>query len=181
MIFTETHIAGVFVVETEPRGDERGWFARGWCAAEFAAHGLDAHIEQVNVARTERSGTIRGMHWQAEPHGEAKLVRCTRGAVFDVAIDLRPASPTCGAWVGVELKDDGRRMLYVPEGCAHGYQALADGTEVTYLVTHAYVPGAERGVRHDDPAFGIQWPLPVADLSPKDRAWPDHAALQGTA
>jgi dTDP-4-dehydrorhamnose 3,5-epimerase len=181
MIFTETRIPGVFIVQMEPRGDERGWFARGWCAAEFRAHGLDARLEQVNIARTERRGTIRGLHWQAEPHGEAKLVRCTRGAVWDVALDLRPASPTFGQWVGVELADDGRRMLYVPGGCAHGYQALADDTEVTYLVTAPYVPGAERGVRHDDPAFAIRWPLAAIHLSDKDRAWPDHAIPQGAA
>ena len=174
MILTPAGLEGAFLVEMERRGDSRGWFARAWCAEEMAAHGLAATVAQANVARTEHRGTVRGLHWQAAPHGEAKLVRCTRGAVFDVAVDLRPDSPTHGRWIGWELGEEDGRMLYVPEGCAHGYQALADGAEVTYLVSAPYVPAAERGIRPDDPAFGIRWPLPVSSVSDRDRAWPDH-------
>jgi dTDP-4-dehydrorhamnose 3,5-epimerase len=174
MIFTPAGLDGAYTVEMERRADARGWFARAWCAEELAALGLAAAVAQANVARTARRGTVRGLHWQAAPHGEAKLVRCTRGAVFDVAVDLRPASPTHGRWIGVELGEEDGRMLYVPEGCAHGYQALADDAEVTYLVSAPHVPSAERGVRWDDPAFGIRWPLEADSVSARDLSWPDY-------
>jgi dTDP-4-dehydrorhamnose 3,5-epimerase len=174
MIFSETRLAGAYVVDLERREDERGFFARAWCANEFAEHGLATRLVQVNVSFNERQGTVRGMHFQIEPHAEAKLVRCTRGAVYDVIVDLRPASSTFKQWVGVELTADNRRAVYVPEGFAHGYQTLVPKTETFYQVSEFYAPDAERGVRWDDPAFGIDWPDPVgAFLSAKDRSWPD--------
>lgn len=175
MIFRETAVAGVFVIELEPRGDERGFFARVFCRAEFEEHGLNPHVEQCNVSLSPQAGTLRGMHFQLPPHAEAKTVRCTRGALWDVALDLRPDSPSYLRWVGVELTGENRRMLYVPEGCAHGFQTLADETEAFYQVSSAYAPDAERGVRWDDPAFGIEWPAAVSRvISDKDRSWPDY-------
>jgi dTDP-4-dehydrorhamnose 3,5-epimerase len=175
VIFSETDLPGVYVVDLERREDERGFFARAWCAREFGEHGLSTDLVQCNLSFNHRRGTLRGMHFQEAPHAEAKLVRCTRGAIFDVALDLRPESPNHGRWVGVELSADNRRALYVPEGFAHGYQTLEDGTETFYQVSEWYTPGSERGVRWNDPAFEIDWPL--ADeplLSPKDAAWPDY-------
>jgi dTDP-4-dehydrorhamnose 3,5-epimerase len=176
MIFTPAGLEGAYLVEMERRGDDRGWFARAWCAGELEARGLAFTVAQANVARTARRGTVRGLHWQAAPHAEAKLVRCTRGAVYDVAVDVRPGSPTHGRWIGAALDERDGRMLYVPEGCAHGYQALEDDTEVTYLVSAPYAPAAERGIRWDDPAFAIRWPLPAVGVSDRDRSWPDYAA-----
>jgi dTDP-4-dehydrorhamnose 3,5-epimerase len=173
VIFEPAEIDGAFVVSMEPRGDDRGWFARAWCEEEFRAVGLDIRAVQTNVSFNNRRGTIRGLHWQVEPYGEAKLLRCTAGEVFDVMVDVRPGSPTYGRWQGVHLRAGDRRMVFVPEGCAHGYQALADGSEVTYNASHAYVPGAERGIRPDDPAFGIEWPVADAIVSEKDASWPD--------
>ena len=176
MIFTETELPGAYVVDLERREDERGFFARTWCSDEFAAQGLDARLTQCNVSYNARRGTLRGMHMQLAPHAEVKLVRCTRGAIYDVIIDLRPDSPTFTRWTGVELTEENRTMLYVPEGFAHGYQALTDGSEIFYQVSEPYAPAAERGVRWDDPAFAIEWPEPGnAILSEKDRAWPDFA------
>ena len=175
MIFRETVVAGVFVIELEPREDERGFFARVFCRAEFEAHGLNPHVEQCNVSLSPQAGTLRGMHFQVTPHSEAKTVRCTRGALWDVALDLRPDSPSYLRWAGAELTDENRRMLYVPEGCAHGFQTLRPETEAFYQVSSAYAPGAERGVRWDDPAFGIDWPAaPARVISDKDRSWPDY-------
>ena len=174
MIFTPTELPDVVVVDLEQREDERGFFARAWCAREFAEAGLSTELVQCNLSFNEQRGTLRGMHFQRAPHAEAKLVRCTRGAIYDVAVDLRPGSPTHGRWVGVELTAENRRALYVPEGCAHGYQTLADGTETFYQVSEWYTPQAEGGVRWDDPAFGIEWPLPDPVLSPKDASWPDY-------
>ena len=179
MIFTETRIPGVWIIETEPRGDERGWFARGWCAAEFAAHGLDARIEQVNLARTERAGTLRGMHWQADPHGECKLVRCTRGALYDVIVDLREESPTFGQWIGVELTADNFRQLFVPGRFAHGFLTLAPHTDAAYQVSAKYTPGAERGLRWNDPALSIEWPAVPQLVSAKDQVHPDFEPTTG--
>jgi dTDP-4-dehydrorhamnose 3,5-epimerase len=173
VIFEPTPIEGSFLVTMEPREDDRGWFARAWCEEEFRERGVDVRAVQTNVSYNRRRGTIRGLHWQVEPYGEAKLVRCTAGAVFDVAIDVRPASPTYTRWQGISLAAGDQRLVYVPEGCAHGYQALTDGTELTYNVSHAYVPGAERGVRWNDPAFAIEWPLAEAIVSEKDESWPD--------
>lgn len=176
MIFTESELPGVFIVDLQPLADERGFFARAWSETEFLEHGLTGRIVQSNVSFNNRRGTLRGMHYQAAPHQEAKLVRCTRGALYDVAIDLRPSSATYMRWTGVELTADNRRMLYVPEGFAHGFQTLQDGTEVFYHVSEFYRPEAERGVRWDDPQFAIAWP-PVEQrtISGKDANWPDFS------
>ena len=178
MIFRETPIAGAFVVEPEPIEDERGHFARTFCAEEFAAHGLDPRVAQCNVSFNARAGTLRGMHYQATPYEEAKLVRCTRGAIYDVAVDLREGSPSRGRWFGVALGQDDGRAFFVPAGCAHGFQTLVDGSEVLYLMSTPYVPGSGRGVRWDDPAFGIEWPEPPPGgrtMSQRDASYPDHA------
>jgi dTDP-4-dehydrorhamnose 3,5-epimerase len=175
LIFTETTVSGAFVIDLEPRGDERGFFARTFCRAEFEEHGLNPYIDQCNLSRSVQAGTLRGMHFQLPPHEEAKLVRCTRGALYDVALDLRPDSPSYLRWVGAELTAENHRMLYVPEGCAHGFQTLVAETEVFYQVSAAYAPDAERGVRWNDEAFQIEWPE-VEDrvISDKDRSWPDY-------
>ncbi len=173
MLFTRTSIDGAFVVEPEPISDERGFFARTWCQREFKAHGLNSELVQCNLSFNRRKGTLRGMHYQAAPHQEAKLVRCTTGAIYDVAIDLRPTSPTFGAHTAAVLDAANRRMLYIPEGCAHGFLTLQDGTEVAYQMSAFYVPEADRGVRFDDPAFGIRWPDEVRVISQRDRSYPD--------
>ena len=177
MKFAETPVAGVVVVDLELLPDERGFFARAWERAAFAEHGFATALEQVNVAFNDRAGTLRGLHFQLPPHEDAKLVRCIRGSLWDVAVDLRPESSTYRRWFGLELSADNRRALYIPEGCAHGYQTLVDDTEAMYLHSAPYAPGSEGGARFDDPAFAIEWP--PADrliLSEKDRAWPDYAA-----
>lgn len=171
MKFTALHISGVFVVDLERRADERGFFARSWCAREFADHGISSSIEQINVSHTLRAGTIRGMHLQTSPHMEVKVVSCTRGAIYDVAVDLRPWSTTYREWIGVELSADNRRMLVIPEGCAHGFQSICDDVEIQYLASRAYAPTHATGVRYDDPAFSISWPLPVSVISPGDLNW----------
>jgi dTDP-4-dehydrorhamnose 3,5-epimerase len=174
VIFEETRLAGAYFVDLERREDARGFFARTWCADEFADHGLVNRLVQANVSWNAEQGTLRGMHFQRPPHAETKLVRCTRGAVYDVIVDLRPDSETYKQWLGVELTDANRRALFVPEGFAHGYQTLAPDSEVIYQVSAAYAPKAEGGVRWDDPAFAIEWPDPDnALLSDKDRSWPD--------
>jgi dTDP-4-dehydrorhamnose 3,5-epimerase len=174
MIFTPTELEAAFILDVEPREDDRGFFARVFCVDELAAHGLATEFVQANAGVSTRAGTLRGMHFQRAPHAEAKLVRCTAGAVYDVAVDLRPGSPTRGRWVGVELTAANHRQLYVPEGFAHGYQTLADDTELVYATTHPYAPEAATGVRFDDPAFGIAWPLPVTSISDADTSWPDY-------
>lgn len=179
MIFTETRLPGAYVIEPQLLQDERGFFARSWCQREFEAHGLTSKVVQANLSYNRRKGTLRGMHYQLAPHEEAKLVRCTRGAILDVIVDVRPASSTAGQWIGVELTAENHRMLYVPEGFAHGFQTLADDTEVTYQVTEFYTPGAERGIRYDDPALAIEWPLEVTMISEKDRNWPAYAGPAG--
>lgn len=171
MIFTETKLSGAFQIELERREDDRGFFARGYCENEFRAHGLMTHIAQANVSFNYQRGTLRGMHYQLEPHGEAKLVRCTRGAIYDVIVDMRVDSPTYLQWIGVELTAENHRMLYVPEMFAHGFITLQDQTEVTYQVSEFYTPGAEQGLRYDDPAIGITWPVEVRTISEKDRSW----------
>jgi len=177
MRFDATPLEGAYVIELEPHGDDRGHFARTYCQAEFSQHGLAATVMQANTAFSKHKGTLRGMHYQVAPHAEAKLVRCIRGALFDVMVDLRPDSVTYCQWFGLELTPDGGRMLYVPEGFAHGYQTLMDDTEVIYQVSASYAPQAERGVRWDEARFGIQWPITDAViLSDKDRAWPDFEA-----
>ena len=159
MTFTPTDLAGVFVVELAPVVDDRGFFARAFDPRAFAAQGLEAALPQTSLSFNTRRGTLRGMHFQRAPHEEVKLVRVVRGAIFDVALDLRPESPTRYRWVGVELSADNRRALYLPRGCAHGYQTLADDTEILYQMTDTYHPEAAGGVRWDDPAFAITWPL----------------------
>jgi len=172
MHFTETDIAGARVIDPSPHQDDRGRFMRAWCAREFADHGIDFVPVQANMGFSLGKGTVRGMHFQTEPALEAKLVRCTRGAMFDVVLDLRPASLSYGKWHGTELTAENGRMVYVPEGCAHGYQTLEESTEMHYMASEYYTPSAARGVRFDDPAFGIRWPLPVAVVSEQDRNWP---------
>lgn len=172
MRFLPTTLEDAVLIEPERREDPRGWFARTFCEAEFAAHGLATRFVQQNASQNPRAGTLRGMHFQNPPHAEVKVVRCTRGAIFDAIVDLRPHSPTRGRWEGFELTPGNGRMLYVPEGFAHGYLTLQDDSEVAYLVSHPYTPGAEGGLRHDDPAFAIAWPRPVAVISDKDAAWP---------
>ena len=173
MKFAKTPLPGVFLIEPELMTDDRGLFARSFCVDEFAAAGIDFEIVQANVSFNRFSGTVRGMHYQQKPHGEAKVVRCTRGAMFDVVVDLRPESATYGQWTSAELNADNRTAFYIPDGCAHGFQTLLDGTEVDYLMSDRYVPEAATGVRFDDPAFAIDWPLPVSSVSDRDRNWPD--------
>ena len=180
MRFTETSIGGAWVIEPSPHEDERGRFMRAWCAREFAEHNVNFSPVQANMGFSVQRGTIRGMHYQEAPALEAKLVRCTRGAMFDVVLDLRPGSPTYGQWYGVELTPQNGRMLYVPEHCGHGYQTLEDNTEMFYMTSALYTPGAARGARFDDPAFGIAWPLPASVVSEQDRNWPlTHAGAPG--
>jgi dTDP-4-dehydrorhamnose 3,5-epimerase len=171
MIFTETSLPGAFIVDLERRGDERGFFARSFCQREFEARGLKPVIAQANVSFNVHRGTVRGLHFQYPPAAETKYIRCSRGAIVDVIVDLRPESPTYLQHVAVELTADNRRGLYVPERFAHGYQVLEDNTETTYEVGEFYTPSAESGLRFDDPRLGISWPLPATDMSPKDRAW----------
>ncbi len=178
MIFTETRLPGAFLLDLEPREDSRGFFARTFCRNEFEAHGLRPDMVQCNVSYNHHARTMRGMHYQIPPAAETKLVRCTRGAIYDVIVDLRPESPTYLQHVGVELTADNRRQLYVPELFAHGYLTLQPGTEVAYQVGEFYTPGYERGIRWDDPALGIRWPAPVEVISDKDAAWPAWAARE---
>ena len=169
-------MAGVFVIEAEPFEDARGFFARSWSELEFAAHGLNTRVAECNISFSKRAGTLRGMHLQSPPHAQVKLVRCTMGAIYDVIIDLRPESRRFKQWVAVELTAANRRQLYVPEGCAHGFQTLTDCTEVYYQMTDVYAPACARGVRWDDPALGIEWPDAVAGerfIIERDREYPD--------
>ena len=171
MQFRDTDVEGAWIVDIEPIEDERGFFARAMCQTEFGEHGMNAEFVQENIGYNTRAGTLRGLHLQHQPHGEAKLVRCTRGAVWDVAADVRSGSSTYGKWVGVELTAENRRMLYVPEGCAHGYLTLAGDTEIRYLTTHEYVPASAAGVPYDDPVLGIDWPAEIELVGANDRAW----------
>ena len=175
MRFVETPISGVHVVELERHEDDRGFFARAWCRDELAGTGLTSDLAQCSISRNTVAGTLRGMHFQRAPHQEAKLVRCTRGAIYDVALDLRPDSPTHGRWFAAELDSESGRALYIPEGCAHGFQTLADDTDVFYAISAPYAPEAAAGVRWDDPAFAITWPdAAVRTISDRDRSWPDY-------
>jgi dTDP-4-dehydrorhamnose 3,5-epimerase len=173
VIFTETRLAGAFTIDVETHEDERGFFARVWDGEELAAHGLDARVVQSSIAYNRLAGTLRGLHWQEAPYAETKLVRCTAGAIWDVIVDLRPDSPTFLEWVAVELTAENRRTLYVPERFAHGYQTLADATEVWYQMSERYAPDAARGLRWDDPRLGIDWPAAERRvISERDRTWP---------
>jgi len=173
MDFRETGLKGAFVVELAKLEDERGFFARSWCRNEFEAHGLNPCVVQCNLSFNKKAGTLRGLHYQAPPHAEAKLVRCARGALYDVILDLRRESPTFKQWIAEELTAENRRALYIPKGMAHGSQTLADNTEVFYQMSEFHHPESARGVRWDDSAFAIEWPLANPLVSPKDRSWPD--------
>jgi dTDP-4-dehydrorhamnose 3,5-epimerase len=173
MIFTPTPLEGVYLIDLEKRGDDRGFFARVFCKREFEQHGLETRLVQFNNSLSRTRGTLRGMHYQLPPHAETKLVRCIRGAFWDVALDLRPNSPTFGNWFGAELSADNRRMMYLPKGCAHGFITLTEDTEAFYLVDAFYAPSTERGVRWNDPRFAIEWPAEPVSMSDKDRNYPD--------
>lgn len=179
MQFVETGLEGAWIVDPETIEDDRGFFARTWCAKEFAEHGCVADLAQCNMSYNHRVGTLRGMHYQIPPATEAKFVRCTAGAIHDVIVDVRPDSATYLQWVGVDLTADNRRALYVPPMFAHGYLTLTDGAEVIYQVSEFYTPGAERGARHDDPAFGIAWPRSIEVISDKDDSWEPFEAVAG--
>ena len=172
MLFRETPLRGAYLIELQPHRDERGEFARAWCREEFAREGIDIAMVQGNVSINPTRGTLRGMHYQLAPHEEAKLVRCVRGAIYDVIVDIDPTSPSFRRWYGVELTPQSNTMLYVPPTCAHGFQTLHDDSEVNYLVSAPYAPAAARGLRYDDPALAIAWPLPVSRVSAADRSWP---------
>ncbi len=173
MKFTATKIAGVFEVEIQPHEDERGFFARTWCQKEFEDKRLNPNLAQCSISFNPKKGTLRGVHYQEAPHQEAKLVRCTRGAIYDVALDLRPQSATFKQWTAAVLSADNRRGFYVPEGCAHGFITLDDNTEVFYQISEFFSPGTSRGVRWDDPAFAIEWPAEVCVISERDRSYPE--------
>lgn len=178
MTFTHSQLAGVCLIEPERRSDERGWFARTWCEQEFAAHGLNTRWPQGNLTRTLRRGMIRGMHWQTDPRPEVKLVRCSVGAIWDVAVDVRRDSPTFGRWEAFELTAENGHQLYIPAGFAHGFQCLADGSEVSYLMGETYVPELARGLRWNDPQVGIAWPVGEPFLSERDRGLPLLATIE---
>lgn len=174
MKFQETKLRDAFIIEQEPRGDERGFFARTWCEKEFKEHGLVTRFVQCNNSFSQQKGTLRGLHYQVAPHEEAKFMRCIRGAIYDVIVDLRPDSQSFTQWVGVELTADNRKMVYIPEGCAHGFQTLTDEAEVMYPVSEFYSPQFEQGIRWNDPAFMIQWPISdFPHVSEKDNSWPN--------
>jgi dTDP-4-dehydrorhamnose 3,5-epimerase len=176
MIITECELKGAYIIDPERVEDERGFFARTWCQREFETHGLNPRLVQASISFSKRKGTVRGMHYQAAPHAEAKLVRCTRGEIFDVIIDLRPESPTYKRHVGLRLSEENRRMLYIPEGFAHGFQTLVDATEVLYQMSEFYHPESARGLRWDDPVFAIEWPAAAERLmSERDRNWPNYS------
>jgi dTDP-4-dehydrorhamnose 3,5-epimerase len=176
MRFLETKVNGAFLIEPDPVGDARGKFMRTFCAMEFSHNGLETNFLQHSLSYSAAAGTLRGMHFQGPPHEEVKVVRCSAGAIFDVVLDLRPASPTFGVWQGFELSAGNRHQLYIPKGCAHGFQSLCDDVEVNYLISQFYTPAAASGVRYDDPRFAIVWPLPLVVISDKDRAWPDYGS-----
>lgn len=173
MRFKQTGLPGSHVIELEELSDERGFFARAWCSREFKQQGLSGDLAQINVSYNAKKGTLRGLHFQAPPHQEAKVLRCTRGSIFDVIVDLRPDSECYLKSFGTVLSASNRQMLYVPEGCAHGFQTLEGDTEVLYLMSKDHAPDAARGVRYNDPAFGIEWPLSVSVISDRDARWSD--------
>ena len=173
MKFTEAPIKGAYIIDVNRIGDDRGYFGRLWCEKEFEEHGLVSNISQSNIGVSKLAGTLRGLHYQTAPHQEVKIVRCSRGAMFDVILDLRPESPTYKQWFGMELNEENATMLYVPEGCATGYLTLKDNTEMYYHATEFYHPESATGVRHNDPAFGIEWPGEITTMSENDVSWPD--------
>jgi dTDP-4-dehydrorhamnose 3,5-epimerase len=173
MRFQAANLKDAWLIHLEPTHDRRGFFSRTFCVHEFAAHGLETSYPQHSISFSSRVGTLRGMHYQREPHSEAKLVRCLKGTIWDVIIDIRPGSPTYRRWQAFELSDTNSRQLYIPQGFAHGFQTLSPDVEVNYLISHPYGPDAASGIRHDDPTFAIAWPLPVSIISEKDLLWPD--------
>lgn len=173
MIFSETPLPGAFLIEISKIGDERGFFGRSWCKKEMREAGLDADIAQINTSLSRSTGTLRGLHFQLAPYQESKMIRCTRGAVFDMIVDLRPQSPTFLQWYGVELTENNHRALYSPKGFAQGFITLADDTEITYFTSEFYAPGKDRGIRYNDPQIGIRLPLEPVVISDKDQNWPD--------
>jgi dTDP-4-dehydrorhamnose 3,5-epimerase len=175
MQFTPTPLAGAYVIDIQKIGDERGFFGRSWCADEMARAGLEPQIAQINTSLSRQKGTLRGLHFQIAPFQESKMIRCTRGAVYDVIVDLRPESATFQKWFGIELSEDSHQALYSPKGFAQGFLTLQDNSEITYFASAPYAPGKDRGVRFDDPAFGIDWPLAPLVVSDKDRTWPDFS------
>jgi dTDP-4-dehydrorhamnose 3,5-epimerase len=174
MKFISIPLEGAYLIELEPVFDERGFFARTWCREEFLAHGLNPNFTQCSISLNKRRGTLRGLHYQDEPYQEAKLVRCSSGAICDVIVDLRPASPSYAKWFAVELTAANRKMIYAPEGFAHGFQTLADDAEVLYHITESYQPQYARGVRWDDPLFRVEWPNRDPIISPRDKSFPDY-------
>ena len=176
VIFIEIQLQGAYIIEPEKLEDERGFFARSWCEREFDAHNLNPRTVQCNISFNSKKGTLRGMHYQAAPRAEAKLVRCTRGAIYDVVIDLRPESPTLGKWYGIELTPGNGLMVYAPEGFAHGFQTLEDSAEVFYQISEFHAPECARGVRWNDPAFAIEWPISEPIMLKRDRNYPDFVA-----
>lgn len=175
MKFHELDLRGACIVDLDKHEDDRGFFARVWCRKEFEDRGLVARITQANTSFNRKAGTLRGMHYQIAPYQETKVVRCTAGAVYDVIVDLRPDSPTYKRWTGVELTEENRTMLYIPADFAHGFVTLEDNTEVDYLMSESYQPGTARGIRWNDPAFGIKWPIAVEEISERDAGWPDFS------
>lgn len=174
MKFTETKLAGAYIIDLHRLEDDRGFFARTFCTQELEEHGLISDVKQANMSRNPKAGTMRGMHYQVDPYQETKLVRCTRGALYDVIIDLRKDSPTYKEWIGVELSEENGRALFVPRDFAHGFVTLTDDTDAFYIVSQSYVPGAEAGIRWNDPQFGIEWPIEPTLVSDKDANWPDY-------
>jgi dTDP-4-dehydrorhamnose 3,5-epimerase len=180
MKFRETRLSGAFIIELEPHADERGFFARTFCTREFSAHGLETEFVQCNLSLNHHKGTLRGLHFQSAPWGEAKLVRCIRGAIWDVIVDLRPGSPTFGSHEALELSAENRRALYIPKSFAHGFQTLLDSSEVFYQMSDPYVPDASAGIRAEDTVLGIKWPMSVTQISDKDRKLPLLAEIKET-
>jgi dTDP-4-dehydrorhamnose 3,5-epimerase len=178
MIFHETKLPGVYEIHLEPMTDERGFFARSWCQKEFENHGLNPKLVQCSISFNSRKGTLRGMHFQAPPYAEAKVVRCTRGAIYDVVVDLRPDSPTYRDWMGVVLTAANRHMVYMPEGCGHGFLTLEDESEILYQMSEFYYAESARGVRWNDPAFQIAWPEKVQVICERDRTYPDFQSVR---
>ena len=179
MIFTETHLKDAYIIDLKKIEDDRGFFARAYCQKEFAEHGIELDWAQANLANSKKRGTLRGLHYQKAPYAEAKLMRCIRGAIYDVIVDLRPDSPSYMQWLGVELTADNRRALFIPEGFAHGYLVLEDDSDTFYPTSQFYTPGAEAGVRWNDPAFGIEWPFTDGlIITEKDQSWPDYEPVE---
>ncbi len=177
MKFVKTRLDGAFIVEPGKLTDDHGFFARSWCQREFEMLGICKKPVQSNISFNKKRGTLRGLHYQADPYSEAKLIRCTMGAIYDVIVDLRPESPTCQQWMPVELTQKNRRLLYIPEGFANGFMTLRDNTEVFYQMTQFYMPEFSRGIRWDDPLFEIKWPLKVSTISEKDQQYPDFTSM----